>query len=322
MPFFSCSALYFPFPKPPGARRNKEAESLPLRVLFLSLCIREMRLHKRLIALAVLAVGALCTFKLYHDSIIEGIIARHLCAPERVSILIDHLDWVSSSAHTHTHIAIQSIAISMRSNPFSPLLLGLMIIVTSTPPMLGFTFLVTLSGFVYGFPGGVLPAMISAWIGAILCFYLIRRYNIERFIQMSPSKQEKYNAIQEAIQEGGFGMLLMIRLTPIPWPFTNMILSLIPSLTFERYALVSFLGAFKCCLEVWFGSQLASLSDPNLPPSAHRLTMITLGGGGLILVGLAVWLHRMVMRKAKPRHQQHRSVSEKGLFPPSPCHAD
>lgn len=35
---------------------------------------------------------------------------------------------------------------------------------------------------------------------------LIRHYNFARFIRLSPSKQEKYHAIQEAIAEGGFGV--------------------------------------------------------------------------------------------------------------------
>lgn len=35
------------------------------------------------------------------------------------------------------------------------------IMVTSIPPFLGFTFFASLSGFIFGFPGGVLPAVIG-----------------------------------------------------------------------------------------------------------------------------------------------------------------
>lgn len=35
---------------------------------------------------------------------------------------------------------------------------------------------------------------------------LIRHFHFDRFIKLSPSKQEKYQAIQEAIEEGGFGV--------------------------------------------------------------------------------------------------------------------
>ncbi|CDS05693.1 hypothetical protein LRAMOSA08221 [Lichtheimia ramosa] len=234
-----------------------------------------MRIHIRFIALFLLAIAGAAAFRIYHDSIVE---------------------------------AIQRVAIRMRAYSYSSIILGLMILATSTPPMLGFTFLVTLSGFVYGFPQGVAPAMIGGYVGALICFGLIRHYNFARFIRLSPSKQEKYHAIQEAIAEGGFGMLLMIRLTPIPWQFTNMILALIPTLSPRRYAIVTFIASWKLCLEVWFGSQLASLSDPDLPPSAHRLTMVTLGVGVLILVGLALWLHRLTLTKVKQRHSVNQGA--------------
>ncbi|EIE81114.1 hypothetical protein RO3G_05819 [Rhizopus delemar RA 99-880] len=38
----------------------------------------------------------------------------------------------------------------------------------------------------------------------MVAFALIRKYNFARFIKFSPSKQEKYMAIQEAIEQGGF----------------------------------------------------------------------------------------------------------------------
>lgn len=70
--------------------------------------------------------------------------------------------------------------------------------------MIGFTFAVTITGFIYGFPGGILPAVSGAFIGAIIAFNLIKKYNFARFIKFSSSKQEKYLAIQEAIEQGGF----------------------------------------------------------------------------------------------------------------------
>lgn len=151
----------------------------------------------------------------------------------------------SHSTSSDITLAIQRVAIRMRAYSYSSIILGLMILATSTPPMLGFTFLVTLSGFVYGFPQGVAPAMIGnckvhpsdqqwnwyqGFIHRWLCgssylfwvrmsrlkgiqvkltmYRLIRHYNFARFIRLSPSKQEKYHAIQEAIAEGGFGVSL------------------------------------------------------------------------------------------------------------------
>lgn len=106
-----------------------------------------MRIHIRFIALFLVAIAGAAAFRIYHDSIVEG--ETHTRARALFNVVLTLC------------IAIQRVAIRMRAYPYSSIILGLMILATSTPPMLGFTFLVTLSGFVYGFPQGVAPAMIG-----------------------------------------------------------------------------------------------------------------------------------------------------------------
>ncbi|KAF1803756.1 hypothetical protein V8B55DRAFT_1508241 [Mucor lusitanicus] len=192
---------------------------------------------------------------------------------------------------------IQSVAVELRTQPYSSLLLTLLIIITSVPPMIGFTFASTLTGFIYGCPGGIFPAQVGAFVGAIVAYGLIKKYNFNRFIKLSPSKQEKYTAIQEAIEQGGFKMIMLIRLSPIPWPIQNMLLSILPTISTQQFVLASFLSSFKVSMEVWIGSQLADISNPNLPPSAHRVAMMVMGVSVFILVAVAWWLYRLTMQK-------------------------
>ncbi|KAG1143649.1 hypothetical protein G6F37_009560 [Rhizopus arrhizus] len=194
---------------------------------------------------------------------------------------------------------IQTVAVELRTTPYSSILLSCLIIFTSIPPLIGFTFSTTITGFIYGFPGGIFPAVSGAFLGAMVAFALIRKYNFARFIKLSPSKQEKYMAIQEAIEQGGFKMMVLIRLSPIPWPITNMLLSIISTANTQHYIMAALLASLKVSLDVWIGSQLADLSNPNLPPSAHRIAMITMGCGLLILIGVAWWLYRLTMEKVK-----------------------
>ncbi|KAI7856716.1 hypothetical protein BDC45DRAFT_566792 [Circinella umbellata] len=226
-----------------------------------------MRFRKRLLLLVVLVIAGVAVYKVYRDPVMEF---------------------------------VQKVAIELRARPLlGSVILSILVMATSIPPLLGFTFASSLCGFVYGFPGGVIPAVIGAFLGAMLCFALIRQFNFARFIRLSPDKQLKYQAIQEAIQESGFGMIVLIRITPIPWEVTNTVLSMLPNLSAKQYTFSAFLASFKVALEVWFGSQLASLSDPDLPPSAHRVTLITLGVGVLIILFLAFYLHRVTMRKIR-----------------------
>lgn len=90
---------------------------------------------------------------------------------------------------------------------------------------------------------------------------------------------------------------MLIRLSPIPWPIQNMLLSILPTISTQQFVLASFLSSFKVSVEVWIGSQLADISNPNLPPSAHRIAMMVMGVSVFILVAVAWWLYRLTMQK-------------------------
>lgn len=85
---------------------------------------------------------------------------------------------------------------------------------------------------------------------------------------------------------------------------TNMLLSMLPSLKPSTFYLTAFFASFKVTLEVWMGSQLANLADPTLPPSAHRITLCTMGGGLILLCGVAFWLYRLTMKRVRAQEKQ------------------
>jgi hypothetical protein len=93
--------------------------------------------------------------------------------------------------------------------------------------------------------------------------------------------------------------MILIRLSPIPWPITNMLLSILPTITTQQFVFAALISSFKVTLEVWIGSQLADLSNPNLPPSAHRIAMMMMGCGVFILAVVAWWLYRLTMQKVQ-----------------------
>ncbi|CAO3635050.1 unnamed protein product [Cunninghamella blakesleeana] len=192
---------------------------------------------------------------------------------------------------------IQQFAIGLRSNKYGPFILSALVALTSTPPIFGFTFMVMLNGFVYGFPLGLLPSVTGAFVGSMICFCLIRGFHMDRYIPMPKSQEKKYQAMQEAIKEGGLKMIVLLRICPIPWQFTNMFLSLIPTVRTKDYIITGLIGSWKVSMEVWAGSQLSNLSDNNLPPSTRRFTLITLFFGLIVFAGLIHWIYQLTNQK-------------------------
>lgn len=122
---------------------------------------------------------------------------------------------------------------------------------------------------------------------------------IARFIKLSDRNQQKFHAMQLAIQQEGFKMVVLLRICPIPWQLTNLFLSLCETVDFKLYVITAFIGSFRFNLDVWVGSQLATLSNPNLPDELHQATMIALVVGLIILVTSGFWLYRTTMKKIK-----------------------
>ncbi|KAI9243418.1 hypothetical protein EDC94DRAFT_665978 [Helicostylum pulchrum] len=199
---------------------------------------------------------------------------------------------------------IQEIAIKMREHKYSSLIMVVIVALTGTPPLFGYTFAVTMTGFVYGFPNGCIPATTGAFLSSLATFGLVRKFNFAKYITFSEKKQNLYVAMQDAITQGGFKMMLLIRICPLPWQLTNLMLSLVPSVTWKTYISSALIACFKFNLDVWVGSQLANLSDPDLPPEAHKATLIYMCLGIIILVSSGFWLYKLTMVKVKEQQEK------------------
>ncbi|GAN01413.1 conserved hypothetical protein [Mucor ambiguus] len=172
------------------------------------------------------------------------------------------------------------------------------------PPLVGFTLAITMCGYVYGYPFGLVPAIVGANLGAILTFLMFRKLGLDQWLN---SRKRYYSAVSAAINEGGFKMMLLFRLG-LPWHLTSVILSTNDCISFHVYCVSAFLGSFKLTWVVWLGSQMASLNDPQLPPEAHRYAKISLGVSLLLMTCVCIWLYRLALRKIKAKHDEEEPL--------------
>ncbi|CEP13283.1 hypothetical protein [Parasitella parasitica] len=213
----------------------------------------------------------------------------------------------------YEQLGIDQLAIKMRSTPYSSVLMTAIVCLASIPPLIGFTLSVTMCGYVFGFPFGLLPATLGAFSGALITFALIRMLHLSDWLKSG----KRFSAISRAIQKGGIKMVVLIRSSPIPWHLTSIMLSVNDHIGFNVYCIAACIGSFKLTSTVWVGSQLASLNDPNLPPEAHRYTLISLGIGLTTLAITGVWIYRLTIQQIKEKKAEeepllgYRNVSTK-----------
>lgn len=123
-----------------------------------------MKVQGRVVATSLAAVAILATLALYRAQLVQGNITT-IVVPFFFSVCVRY---VILTSHFTTTKVIQNVAFEMRSSPYGAVILTAVIVLVSTPPLLGFTFFVTLSGFVYGFPLGAIPAVSGKRKGRLL----------------------------------------------------------------------------------------------------------------------------------------------------------
>lgn len=132
-------------------------------------------------------------------------------------ILQGFLAWAESMAKRAGSVSVLGITI-----PIGPLfiVIGYVVACVFMLPIFGFH---SVSGYLYGTLPGALLVTMSQTLGACCCFYISRylfRGYLSRYLQNKWGK--KYNAIDDALTEDSFKIVLMMRLSPvIPFGLTN-----------------------------------------------------------------------------------------------------
>ncbi|CAG8513921.1 13878_t:CDS:2 [Funneliformis caledonium] len=134
----------------------------------------------------------------------------------------------------------------------------LMIFLTTFPLVIGYSTLITLSGFTFGFRVGFFISYMAALTGAITVFYLSRKW-FRKSVRRMLHKNKSLNAVITAVEKKGFKLLFLIRLAPYPYNVLNTLLSA-THLSFKTFVGATALSLFKLMIHVWIGSKLSSFS--------------------------------------------------------------
>ncbi|KAF9306566.1 hypothetical protein BGZ74_005144 [Mortierella antarctica] len=166
--------------------------------------------------------------------------------------------------HSKIFAALESIATFIKNlGPLGPPVIMTALFIASFPPMVGYSSIVTMSGYVYGFSFGFFIAYTSAFVGAMVCFFCCRRW-FKAQARNLINKNQSLKSVVRTVEKRGFKLLFLIRLAPYPYNVLNLALSLthIPIATFAAATALSLL---KLSLHVYIGSTLSTLTTP--PPT-------------------------------------------------------
>ncbi|KAI8360464.1 snare associated Golgi protein-domain-containing protein [Mortierella sp. GBAus27b] len=142
--------------------------------------------------------------------------------------------------------------------------------------------------------------------GAIGTF-LFGRFLFYDWVKGMMSKHPKFNALDEVIREDGWKIVVMLRLTPIPFNLITYFFS-VTSISLFTLVWATAAGVFPgSCLGIWIGSLLNGLSGIDNPELETKNIVILIMNGVLIaccITTLSIFGKRS-LRKAMGKLDQH-----------------
>lgn len=163
--------------------------------------------------------------------------------------------------------------------------------------------LVVASGFLFGFPRGFALVYPSALTGSMIAFLIGRK--------LPPKWRNKMpkalTSLQSAVHSGGFTTLFLLRLTPLPFAFSNLFLGSTAGVPFWSHAGATALGFLRLALNSYLGTMLGETLKGGAGADGGSATLeraLTVGGTLCAMAAMGNVGRRMLNQAAEESRQK------------------
>ncbi|KAG0371110.1 snare associated Golgi protein-domain-containing protein [Gamsiella multidivaricata] len=167
------------------------------------------------------------------------------------------------------------------------------------------------AGFLFKpFPLALLIVLLGDIFAAIWSF-IFGRYVFYDWVKSMMARHPKFNALDEVIKDDGWKIVVMLRLTPIPFNLITYFFS-ITSIRLFTVVWATCVGVLPgSCIGIWIGSLLKGLSGIDNPDLETKNVVILVMNGIFIvccILTLSMFGKRS-LRKAMKRLDQHQALT-------------
>jgi uncharacterized membrane protein YdjX (TVP38/TMEM64 family) len=158
------------------------------------------------------------------------------------------------------------------------------------------------AGAIYGFWEGTVLVLAGNGLGALLSL-IITRYLLRDWARKQFQRSEKLRAIEEAVAQDGWRIVLLSRLSPVmPYSLINYSLGL-TRISAAKFFLATVVGAIpSTCVYVYFGTLIGNLTKIGPDLRSHRpLEWIVQGVGLVLTIGMTIYVTRVASQSLKKR---------------------
>ncbi|KAK9472835.1 uncharacterized protein V1510DRAFT_416197 [Dipodascopsis tothii] len=200
---------------------------------------------------------------------------------------------------------------SWRTMRFGSVILVLLMTVTSFPPFIGYTTVVTIAGILYGVWYGWLISAVTTVVASYLCFIVCRRYFVEAANRLA-ERNEVFSALSYTLQYDGMKLLWMIRMSPLSFSLSNTVLSSIHTVTPRNFVLATLWSTPKLFIHTFIGSRLSYIGDEHMDRTSVILNYISILAG-VFFAAVSGWaIYKRTARRVEQIREEHSRLQRMG----------
>lgn len=181
---------------------------------------------------------------------------------------------------------------------WGPLIFGV-VYVAATVLLIPASVLTLAAGAVFGLGLGLVTVSLASTTGAA-CAFLIARYLARERVQRLAERNDKFGAIDDAISEGGWRIVAMLRLSPaVPFGLQNYLYGL-TRLRFVPYVLTSWIAMLPgTLLYVYLGLVAGSAAAGGGGRSPAEWVLLVVGL--LATLGVTIYITKLAQKQLAKR---------------------
>ncbi|KAH8702039.1 hypothetical protein BGW36DRAFT_356184 [Talaromyces proteolyticus] len=198
--------------------------------------------------------------------------------------------------------------------PWAYIVVWLSVILVSFPPMVGWSTIGTVSGFLFGFWKGWILFTTATIVGSTLSL-IVSRTILSSFVHRLLENDKRFAALALTLKYDGLKLLCMIRLCPLPYSICNGAMSTFPTVKPLSYAIATAAIAPKLMVTAFIGSRIRILSENNEQMSAgsKAINIISIIVTVSIGIGTGIYIYRRTLARAKELEEQERAAIRRSI---------
>ncbi|KAK2741200.1 Tlg2-vesicle protein [Onygenales sp. PD_40] len=184
----------------------------------------------------------------------------------------------------------------------------------SFPPLVGWSTVGTISGFIFGVWKGWLIFSTASVVGST-CSFIASRTILSSFVHRLMEHDKRFAALALTLKYDGLKLLCMIRLCPLPYSICNGAVSTFPTVHPLMYGLATAIISPKLLVPAFIGSRLRILAESGETMSAGSKAINIIS----IIISIAVgiftgwYIYRSTLARAKQLEAEERAAAASAI---------